>query len=317
MGNTFSGRKPFKIKRKKSVDECSECPNSIRFIYVDTIKDANFSWLEGRRVSADDFFPIARQVEGTDRIGILMHDIYKYMLKGNTKTPLTSIKRCLHIGSGHNIWLIEMANDNREIQFEGFDIKTGNIDMNSLPENLTFTHGNIFENGLPYPDNYFDYVNVRSLLGWLPRDKISFVIEEIRRVTIPGGKLEMLETDVIIKNATEHYEEKLGKIWRDLCACKGYDPNNVIELDKFLERDFFGITNSKLSIPIGGFGGKVGELYAEAFICAVTTIASVMEEKLNMTDKAIKEYLSECIEKLNIAQAYTNIYLVSATKSFR
>lgn len=61
MGNTFSGRKPFKIKRKKSVDGCSKCH---RFIYVDTIRDANFSWLEGRRVSADDFFPIARQVEG-------------------------------------------------------------------------------------------------------------------------------------------------------------------------------------------------------------------------------------------------------------
>lgn len=64
MGNTFSGRKPFKIKRKKSVDECSECPNSIKYIYVDTIRDANFTWLEGRRVSADDFYPIARQVEG-------------------------------------------------------------------------------------------------------------------------------------------------------------------------------------------------------------------------------------------------------------
>ncbi|RGB41281.1 hypothetical protein C1646_321352 [Rhizophagus diaphanus] len=314
MGNTFSGRKPFKIKKKKSVDGCSKSNN---YIYVDTIRDANFSWLEGRRVSADDFYPIARQVEGTDRIGILMHDIYKYMLKGNTKTPLTSIKRCLHIGSGHNIWLTEMANDNKGIQFEGFDIKTGNIDMNSLPANLTFTHGNIFENGLPYPDNFFDYVNVRSLLGWLPSDKISFVIEEIRRITIPGGKIEILETDVFIKNATKHYEEKLGKIWRDLCACKGYDPNNVIGLDKFLERDFFGIKKLKLSIPIGPFGGKVGESYAEAFICAVTTIASVMEEKLNMTNDEIQQYLPECIEKLNIAMSYTNIYLVTATKSFR
>lgn len=266
--------------------------------------------------SADHFYPIDRQVEGADRLAILMHDIYKYMLKGNSKTPLTSIKRCLHIGSCHSIWLIEMANDNEGIQFEGFDMKTVNINMNSLPTNLTFTHGNIFENGLPYPNDYFDYVNVRSLLSWLPSDKISFVVEEIRRVTIPGGKIEMLETDVIIKNASDHYEEKLGMIWRDLCGYRGYDPNNVIGLDRFLERDFFGIKMSKLSIPIG-WGGKVGELYAEAFICAVTTIASIMEEKLNMTDDDIQKYLQKCIEESKKAQSYTNIYLITATKNFR
>lgn len=62
MGNTFSGRKPF--KKKKSVDGFPGCSNSINYIYVDTIRDANFSWLEGRRVSADDFYVIARQIEG-------------------------------------------------------------------------------------------------------------------------------------------------------------------------------------------------------------------------------------------------------------
>ncbi|GES77769.1 class I SAM-dependent methyltransferase [Rhizophagus clarus] len=294
MGGRISkqGRKPFFIiKKKKNGDGCPMCPNNTEYAYADTIRDANFSWLEGRSVSADDFYPVTRHVEGVDHVCILMHDIYKYILRGNTKTPLTSsFKRCLHIGSGHYIWLIEMANENSEIQFEGFDLAP-KPEIINMPKNATFTHGNIFDGGLPYPDEYFDYVNVRSFLTWLPSDKISFVIKEIRRVLKRGGRVEILETDIFVKNGTLYYEENLGKIWKELCNFRGYDATNIIRLDRLLlEKGFSGIKMSKLSIPLG-YGGDVGDLYAEVFITATMTIASVMMEKLNMTKDEIQEYL--------------------------
>jgi len=314
MGSIISKQRPrpfFKIRRRGN-----NPGSAVEYVYVETIKDANFSWLEGRRVSADDFYPVERHVEDTDRVAILMHDLHKYILRGNTRIPLTSeMKRCLYIGSGHYIWLLEMADDHKKIQFEGFDVTPAEGDLKGpLPLNANFVHGNIFNGGLPYPDEYFDYINVRSFLTWLPSEKITFVIKECCRATKRGGWIEILESDIFVKNPTPYYEDNLGKIWKDLCKYQCYDPNNIINLNKYLERGFSDVRTSKLSIPIGKYGGKVGQLYAEIFIGATTAIAAVMMEKLNMTNDEIQSYLQKCVEGLNSNQSYTNSYLVCAKK---
>ncbi|RIA98481.1 hypothetical protein C1645_749988 [Glomus cerebriforme] len=318
MGNKFSKKRPFFIRRRRDDSDISNTEIT-EIDYVDTIWDANFSWLEGRRVS-DEFYLIERYCAEADRLAYWMHIIFKYILRGNSRIPLNSnMKKCLHIGTGHYIWLIEMAEDHDGIQFDGFDLTFSSESeelTTPLPQNARFVRGSIFEGGLPYPDNYFDYVNVRSLLTWLPDDKISYVIDEVRRVTKRGCFVEILELDLFIKNGTPYYEDNLGKIWKDICSFKGYDPSRIINMDKFFDSSHFASVNlSKLSIPIGKYGGKVGELHAEQFVNGTNAVAAIIKDKLNMSYEEIQIYLQDIVKELNLNQAYSNSYLICAQKN--
>jgi len=287
----------------------------------DTIYDANFSWLDGRRVSDelnDAIYLFGRYSEETESLTHLMHVIFKYILRGNSRINITpEIKSCLHIGSGHYVWLVEMANNHKDTIFDGFDITVTaeNSSKIYLPPNVNLRNGNIFSGGLPYPDETFDYVNVRSFLSWLPGDKIPFVLSEIKRVTKKGGWIELLEMDPFIKNATPYYEEHLGKIWKELCRHQGYNPSNIINLDKLLNRhEFSEINSSKISIPIGRYGGRVGDLYAKQFIDGSNAVASIITNNLGFTDEEIQTYLQECVREFDLQQSYSNTYLVCAKK---
>ena len=74
--------------------------------------------------------------------------------------------------------------------------KITGIDVSSIQplqvksKNFTFIQGNIFE-GLPFADDYFDFVYQRFLAPAIPKDKWPFVIRELTRVLKPGGYLEV------------------------------------------------------------------------------------------------------------------------------
>lgn len=323
MGNKITKPRILRRRQNSNPNNHPNFPveeNRENTINEETIYDADFSWLNDRRVSDelnDAIYFIGRYTEETESITHLMHVIFKYILKGNNRIPITpEIKSCLHIGAGHYVWLIEMANQHRETLFEGFDITVATENNSTpLPSNVNLCNGNIFSGGLPYPDEMFDYVNVRSFLSWLPGDKIPFVLNEIKRVTKKGGWIELLEMDPFIKNGTSYYEENLGRIWKEICRHQGYNPSTIINLDKlFSRKEFSDIKNSKISIPIGKYGGKVGELYAKQFINGSNAVASVIMNNLDMTNEEIQSYLQECVKEFNFKQSYSNTYLISAKK---
>src|SRR6266542_3569371 len=74
-------------------------------------------------------------------------------------------------------------------EFTGIDISP--IQPSQIkPEYFTFIQANLFD-GLPFTDNSFDFVFQRFLVGAIPKDKWSFVINELTRVLKPGGYLEV------------------------------------------------------------------------------------------------------------------------------
>ncbi|CAG8803420.1 1407_t:CDS:2, partial [Gigaspora margarita] len=66
------------------------------------------------------------------------------------------------------------------------------------PCNLTFRTANILE-GLPFPDNHFDFVYMRFLLtAFTEDDWQNKVIQELCRVLKPGGYIEIMEGDMVL-----------------------------------------------------------------------------------------------------------------------
>ena len=55
-----------------------------------------------------------------------------------------------------------------------------------------FIQGNILD-GLPFPDASFDFVHQRLLFFAIPTDRWQFLLNELTRVTRPGGWIEVVE----------------------------------------------------------------------------------------------------------------------------
>lgn len=81
--------------------------------------------------------------------------------------------------------------------FHGVDVY--NIfPRNIRPANVHFQSCDALE-GLPFPDNTFDLVNMRMLYVALKKDEWSLMFKEIYRVLKPGGFLQSCECTTIVR----------------------------------------------------------------------------------------------------------------------
>lgn len=70
--------------------------------------------------------------------------------------------------------------------------------INRKLANFTFNIGNVLE-GLPYPDNTFDFVHMRLFVFGLREIEWPKAIKEVLRVTKPGGFIQFIESDTEVR----------------------------------------------------------------------------------------------------------------------
>src|SRR6266511_4978513 len=120
--------------------------------------------------------------------------IYQYLWKGMFSAPIQDQLTCnsirvLDIGCGTGSWLMNMAESYPKSTFGGVDIT--NFQRSANLPNLAFIQSNIFD-GLPFPDNTFDYVRQSNMMCSIRDHQWQFVVDEITRVTKPGGWVEFM-----------------------------------------------------------------------------------------------------------------------------
>ncbi|KAG1443212.1 hypothetical protein G6F56_010757 [Rhizopus delemar] len=98
----------------------------------------------------------------------------------------------LDLGCGTGCWVLEMAIEYPEYHFTGIDM-ADMFPTTIRPDNIKFQRQNILL-GLPYPDNTFDFVNMRLMLSAFRVTEWPTVIGEIHRVLKQGGVVELMET---------------------------------------------------------------------------------------------------------------------------
>ncbi|KAG6915147.1 hypothetical protein DXG01_013042 [Tephrocybe rancida] len=102
----------------------------------------------------------------------------------------------LDLGCGTGTWILNCAMAWTECHFIGLDIVPLQPDPTSnLASRITWVHHNFLE-GLPFPDDEFDFVHIKRIALGVPEDKWDRLFEEICRVMKPGGAFEMLEEDL-------------------------------------------------------------------------------------------------------------------------
>lgn len=224
--------------------------------------------LFGREYTAGIPYALPADASEMNRLDF-QHFVLRQAFQGNYAAPLQNPSSILDVGTGTGRWAKEMALLFSAANVIGLDIKEPVADEQSAspaapdlrPANYTFVPGNILE-GLPFPDASFDFVHQRLLFFAIPSDRWQFVVNELYRVTRPGGWVEVVEGhfgyDPMGPTAQRIADAMLPAMLQ-----RGIDPRHSALLDRFL-RDA-GLQQVQLrmvKLPVGDWGGRLGKLAA-------------------------------------------------------
>ncbi|KAJ7175947.1 hypothetical protein C8R46DRAFT_1080142 [Mycena filopes] len=120
-------------------------------------------------------------------------------------TPPTKV---LDIGCGTGTWILNCGMAWRDCHFVGVDVVPLHPDLGSseLSSRITWVQANFLE-GLPFPNDEFDFVHIKRIALGVPEDKWDSLFEEIARVLKSGGAFELIEEDLFFPGKTSGDDE--------------------------------------------------------------------------------------------------------------
>jgi hypothetical protein len=142
--------------------------------------------------------------------------------------------------------------------------------------NATFVHQRLLQSGVPLKD-------------W------TSVVDELVRVTKPGGWVELVEGKAGIEPSGPA-TRRLVALGFQLAGSLGLDRTGILfeRLDEYLRQS--GLTNvgrRDIEIPIGEWGGQVGSYLASDVRAMFARLAPVFQERLGVSSEECSHLLSE------------------------
>jgi SAM-dependent methyltransferase len=210
----------------------------------------------------------------------LQHYALRAALQGNYVAPVERPSSILDVGSGTGQWAYDLSEEFPDALVVGFDIEPGKADS---PANYRFVRGNLLH-GLPFADDGFDFVHQRLLQAGIPLDRWPEVVGHLLRVTRPGGYVELME----IGDRTEPAGPAITRLW-GLCsrvaASYGLDWTRAVpsSLGSCLEgAGAVDVQRHHVAVPIGAWGGTVGEMMAADLQALFTRLGPQFEARLGV-----------------------------------
>jgi SAM-dependent methyltransferase len=113
---------------------------------------------------------------------------------------MNSITRMLDIGCGPGGWVLDVAHTYPDKEVVGIDISKTVIQYATAQARVRKLRNAYFQlmdalKPLDFPDESFDLVNARTLIGFVPSTAWPHIVEEYKRVLRSGGILRMTETE--------------------------------------------------------------------------------------------------------------------------
>ncbi|KAF9924297.1 hypothetical protein FBU30_005692 [Linnemannia zychae] len=175
-----------------------------------------------------------------------------------------------------------------------------------IPENCRFLQHNIVLNPLPFPDNSFDYVHQRLLVAGLKSQDWIKVLQELERVTKPGGWIELVEADGYGGNNGPCTQQLWG--WVDQ-TLKNHNINvNVATqpgLDNILKQaNLINIKQEVFHLPTGLYGGKIGTLLKENEQAFWIAMAPKVVQATGIETRVYEEAIAASNAEVEIHKSY-------------
>ncbi|KAH7058530.1 S-adenosyl-L-methionine-dependent methyltransferase [Linnemannia elongata] len=241
------------------------------------------------------------------------HYLVRFILKGNYNVHLDSESpdlRILDVATGTGVWALEMAREFPKAEIHGVDI-SAIFPTEGNPPNCNFQLCNILD-GLPFPDNHFDFIYQRLLVYALSPAQRRQVNVELLRVLKPEGFLQLVESDGIVYNPGPQME-KINQLSLETSLRHGVDPRVVQTMKSGLKQSGYTNVNSvNIALPVGAWGGKVGSLSLQN-MHGLATIW-LRGEVGNMTRDECDALLMVADKECEVNQSYYKVWLVIGAK---
>lgn len=261
--------------------------------------------LFGREYAAGVPYALPSDLDEMNRLDF-QHFVLRQAFQGNYAAPLVSPSSMLDVGTGTGRWAKEMAALFPAANVIGIDIKEPVADERNAtttapdlrPDNYTFAPGNILE-GLPFPDASFDFVHQRLLFFAIPTDRWQFVMNELYRVTRPGGWIEVVEGHFGY-DPMGPAAQRIADAMLPAMQQRGIDPRNSALLDQFLRNAGLQQVQVRMAkLPVGDWGGRLGKLVATdvlSFSQAARPLLLAQDMTENQFAQLIETMRRECEE---------------------
>jgi hypothetical protein len=142
----------------------------------------------------------------------------------------------------------------------------------------------------------------------------SKVIQELFRVTKPGGQIELLEADLVFNKPTPE-TEKLMDICVQVMRQGNIEPTMVMRLDKLLKTaGFVDIQQRVVPLPMGEQGGVPGRLMANSFKHYTEYFRSFIGLVPSLTEEEYSRIATYCIENFNDLEPQLPLYIYVARR---
>ena len=164
---------------------------------------------------------------------------------------------------------------------------------------------------LPFAAHTFDYVHQRLLVGAIPAMKWPGMIQELLRVSRPGGWVELLESGEGYHNLGPA-QTYLKEAWNKNIAKVGFDLSLMPHLDTMLiEAGLRHVKMEKIQMPLGTWAGRAGELMG---IDIYTVIKGFYTSQLGMSSETFDEILTALPQEWEKNHTTNEFYLVYGQK---
>ncbi|RKP27760.1 S-adenosyl-L-methionine-dependent methyltransferase [Syncephalis pseudoplumigaleata] len=220
--------------------------------------------------------------------------------------------RCIDLGTGSGIWLMEMASEHADCEFVGVDIVLPPT-LDLKPANCEFAVANILE-GLPYPDNSFDFVHHRFMNLAIPEQMWPVYVHECARVCAPNGWIEMVETTGTLSNVGVH-GERFNTWHHQLMHPCGVDLFAVDEVAARMQAaKLSDLRTEQYMIPVGEWAGEMGRRGWSCLRANVEAVRYLLAQEVGLSGDDVEVFLKRLNEEVNRLKSYWTVRVYCARK---
>ncbi|KAI8579461.1 hypothetical protein K450DRAFT_199469 [Umbelopsis ramanniana AG] len=245
------------------------------------------------------------------------HFVVKEQLKGNilNKEMMAPLFEkgiyALDVGCGPGSWVLDMATDFPNSEFEGMDMAE-TFPTAIHPPNVHFHKGNLLE-PLTY-DRQFDFVQMRFFALGLRKEEWALTYKNIHAALKNGGYFQHVETTAI-PETTDPTVKRVFEALASLQRKKGQEPTICAQLHPLAEETGFEIIHDFTYVVEAGWGSRADQLMADTIGAAIQGLAPFLAKEMGVDDHTGKKLVDQAIANFGPSKTIFNIYCFLARKT--